>query len=129
MWWPSARTMTSRRGLKSFDAIFDKDAAPLVLGTERGSVTCSGCAGPRACESGDADWKGKRAAAHRAALRDTDVARRTREMGSIRVPRVCPGVAPGRSWDKLVWATGFRRDAENGNRDGRAPRSRRSAGL
>jgi hypothetical protein len=38
--------------------------------TERGSVTRSGCARPKAGESGDADWKGKRAAVHRAALRD-----------------------------------------------------------
>ena len=42
-------------------------------------------------------------------------------MGSARVPPAGLGVAPEPSLDKLVWLTGFRRDAENGNRDGCAP--------
>jgi hypothetical protein len=44
--------------------------------------------------------------------------------GSARVPRAGSGVAPEPSLDKLVCFTGFRRDAENGNRDGRAPHFR-----
>jgi hypothetical protein len=44
--------------------------------------------------------------------------------GSAGVPPAGSGVAPEPSLDKLVCWTGFRRDAENGNRDGRAPQSR-----
>ena len=42
---------------------------------------------------------------------------------SARVPRAVPGVTPRTALSKLVWETGFRHAAENGNRDGRAPRS------
>ena len=42
--------------------------------------------------------------------------------GSAGVAPAGLGVAPEPSLDKLVCLTGFRRDAENGNRDGRAPR-------
>jgi hypothetical protein len=48
--------------------------------------------------------------------------------GSAGVPPAGSGVAPEPSLDKLVCWTGFRRDAENGNRDGRAPRTN-SAGA
>jgi hypothetical protein len=44
--------------------------------------------------------------------------------GSAGVAPAGLGVAPEPSLDKLVCLTGFRRDAENGDRDGRAPHSR-----
>lgn len=44
---------------------------------------------------------------------------------SARVPRAVPGVTPRTALGKLVWETGFRHAAENGNRDSRAPRSLR----
>jgi len=45
------------------------------------------------------------------------------DWGSAGVPPAGSGVAPEPSLDKLVCWTGFRRDAENGDRDGRAPHS------
>src|ERR1017187_5764961 len=33
---------------------------------------------------------------------------------------------PNHWWNHSVWETGFRRDAENGNRDGRAPQQKPS---
>jgi hypothetical protein len=42
----------------------------------------------------------------------------------VRASRVqVRALRPNHWWNHSVWKTGFRRDAENGNRDGRAPHS------
>ena len=49
------------------------------------------------------------------------------DWGSARVPRAGSGVAPEPLVERFSLGNGFRRDAENGNRDGRAPRYGRVA--